>query len=314
MLKGANVHGPVAVGECDHCHEAHESNEKRLLKGKMKDVCLVCHAEFGRQMKEAAVVHAPVQLDTCNSCHMPHATDNKFLLKKPLPDLCIGCHVKIANKHNDSKVKHKPLVQTLGCSGCHSSHFAPAKGLIPGDEKTMCLNCHGGDTQGTMPLKNMTKEMAGKKFLHGPIQKNRCAPCHDPHGSNNYRLLKGNYPAELYTPYRDDSFSFCLTCHEKDMLRYPETTVYTKFRNGKRNLHYVHVANKRKGRSCKVCHDIHASNGERLISPEGAPFGEWMIPLRFKMTRTGGSCAPGCHRPFDYDREKPADYITEPQK
>lgn len=32
------------------------------------------------------------------------------------------------------------------------------------------------------------------------------------------------------------------------------------------------------------------------------------IPLRFRRTPTGGSCVSGCHRPLDYDRERPARY------
>ena len=61
----------------------------------------------------------------------------------------------------------------------------------------------------------------------------------------------------------------------------------------------------RKGRTCRICHEPHASNGEKLISKEGAQFGEWKIPINFKITSTGGSCAPGCHREFKYDRKKP---------
>jgi predicted CXXCH cytochrome family protein len=202
-------------------------------------------------------------------------------------------------------------VQAEGCSGCHTSHFAPVRGLIRGAEKDVCLTCHGQDKLGEPPLRNIAKEMEKKKLLHGPIQKGRCTPCHEPHGSANYRLLKGNYPQPLYIPYREDSYTFCLGCHDKNLLKFADTTVYTKFRNGKRNLHYVHVANKTKGRTCRLCHDVHASDGEKLISPAGAPFGAWRVPLRFAITSTGGSCAPGCHKPYAYDREKPVVYRGE---
>lgn len=312
MMKMKFAHGPAAAGECTTCHTPHEGDEKRLMRAKTRDVCLKCHDEFGKNMKAAKVLHAPVQIDSCTACHKPHAADFKYFLKKDVADLCVGCHAKIAKKHNDAPVKHKPLVQPLGCSGCHSTHFSQYKGLLAMNEKDMCLTCHGVDTLGNPPLKNMSKELANKKYLHGPIQKERCTPCHDPHGSATFRLLKGNYPDQLYAPFKDNSFSFCLNCHEKNLLKYPETTLYTKFRNGKENLHFVHVANKRKGRSCKLCHDIHASNGQKLISPEGSPFGDWKVPTRFKMTDTGGSCAPGCHKPYSYDRVTPVNYAPTP--
>ena len=127
-------------------------------------------------------------------------------------------------------------------------------------------------------------------------------------GSDNFRILRGRYPAEIYAPYRDGIYEACLICHDKNLLRYPDTTIYTGFRNGNQNLHFLHVANKRKGRTCRVCHEPHASNGEKLISKEGSQFGEWRIPLNFRITPTGGSCAPGCHQAFSYDREKPVVY------
>jgi predicted CXXCH cytochrome family protein len=313
-MTGKFTHGPAVSGDCKTCHTPHESDKKGLLKGSMKTLCLECHDDFAQSMKSAKVLHAPVQIDDCSACHKPHASEFKYFLKKNVSDLCLGCHSKIAKKHNDSKVRHKPLAQPQGCGGCHNTHFSASKGLLIMNEKDMCLTCHGVDNLGNPPLRNIRKELANKPYLHGPLKKDRCTPCHDPHGSNSTRILKGNYPAQLYTPYKDDSFSLCMNCHNKNLLKFAETTVYTRFRNGSQNLHYVHVANKRKGRSCKLCHDTHASDGIKLLAPEGAPFGSWKIPLRLEMTETGGSCAPGCHRKYGYDRVKPVINIQEPQK
>ncbi len=44
------------------------------------------------------------------------------------------------------------------------------------------------------------------------------------------------------------------------------------------------------------------------MAEEGADFGNWKIPTRFIKTETGGSCSPGCHQSYDYDRESPVDY------
>jgi len=260
-------------------------------------------------LKAAPVVHPPVKNDPCTACHNPHGSPFNFFLKKKMPELCVGCHDNLGKKLAAVKVPHKPLQQEGSCGNCHSSHFGKAKGMLSGEERSVCVGCHDTDKLGSPPLKNIKKELEGKKYLHGPIQKGMCTPCHDPHGSNNFRMLKGNYPVELYEQYKEkETYELCFKCHNKDMLRFPETTLYTKFRNGSRNLHFVHVAGKRKGRTCRVCHQPHASDGEKLISKEGTSFGNWKIPLNFKITATGGSCAPGCHSSFTYDRDKPVVY------
>lgn len=297
------MHGPAAVGSCNACHDPHESDAKNLMKGAVRDVCLKCHADFAQTLKEAALVHPPVAKDPCTACHNPHGSGVQMFLKNKLPDLCVGCHKEIGKQVAAAKVQHKPVVEGVGCSNCHSAHFGKAKALLSADQMTVCLGCHGKDNLGKPALKNIKKQIEGKKYLHGPIQKGDCKACHDPHGSNFFRLLRGNYPAELYTPYKEGAYDACLRCHEKSLLRFPETTIYTKFRNGNRNLHYVHVVN-RKGRTCRLCHEPHASDGAKLISKDGYQFGDWKIPLNFQMTATGGSCAPGCHRKFKYDRSK----------
>jgi predicted CXXCH cytochrome family protein len=271
-------------------------------------MCLACHTDFAKAMKEAVFVHPPVKDDPCTACHDPHGTPVAGILKKKMPDLCTGCHDDIGKKVAKVKVPHKPLQHEAGCVNCHSAHFAQSKGLLPADEQTVCLGCHGKDDLGTPRLKNIRKDLAGKKHLHGPLGKGECKGCHDPHGSDSFRMLRGSYPADLYASYKDGIYGACLGCHEKNLLRYPDTTIYTAFRNGNQNLHYIHVVNSRKGRTCRLCHEPHASNGEKLISKEGTKFGDWKIPVNFSITPTGGSCAPGCHRAFKYDRKTPENY------
>lgn len=302
------MHGPVALGACAKCHDPHEANEKYLLSGPVADVCLKCHEDFKTQMKAAAFVHTPVKNGPCTSCHDPHSSQTAKLLKTKTPDICMGCH-KAMEKKLKSKIVHKPLMQEGGCTSCHAVHFSQGRKLLSVDGVNLCLGCHNTDKLGNPPLKNIKKEIAGKKFLHKPVAEGKCQACHDPHGNDNYRLLKGSYPADIYSPYKDGIYGLCLSCHDKDMLRFAETTLYTKFRNGKRNLHYVHVVN-RKGRTCRICHEPHASDGEKLINATGFKFGEWDIPINLKFSATGGSCAPGCHRPFRYDREKAVEYDT----
>ena len=302
------MHGPVAVGACTKCHAPHEASEKNLLNDKARNQCLKCHADFSKSLKEAQVIHMPVKEGTCASCHNPHGSPVSKMLKKKMPDLCVECHVKIGKKLGAVKVPHMPIQQEGSCASCHAAHYSKDRRLLPFDEMTTCLNCHDKDKMGNPPLRNIKKELAGKKYLHGPIGMGECKACHDPHGSNDFRMLHGSYPAEIYAPYKEGIYGACLGCHEKNLLRFADTTIYTGFRNGSQNLHYVHVVNNRKGRTCRVCHEPHASNNDKMISKEGTKFGDWKIPINFNITSTGGSCAPGCHRAFKYDRQKPENY------
>lgn len=306
MFKEKYMHGPTAVGQCTKCHDPHESATKSLLREPGAGLCLKCHTDMATAINTSAVVHPPVKA-SCVSCHDPHGTAFPKVLKSKLTDLCSECHADLVKKASGVKVPHKPL-QTGGCVGCHAPHYAKAKALLQGTGKEVCLGCHGTDDLGSPPLKNIKKELEGKKHLHGPIAKGECTGCHVPHGSNYFRMLKGNYPATLYAPYTDTTYAACLGCHEKNMLRFPESSIYTKFRNGTRNLHYVHVSNLQKGRTCRFCHEPHASDGEKLINKESVKFGEWNVPINFKITPTGGSCAPGCHRELKYDRATPQTY------
>ncbi|GFE59857.1 cytochrome c [Geobacter sp. AOG2] len=301
------AHGPVASGSCTTCHDPHQSDGKALLKAAPRETCLACHAYFAKKMQAATVVHPPVKKEPCTSCHNPHSSAWPNLLKQAMPDLCTGCHTETGKKIRNNKVPHKPVVSGKLCANCHTAHFSKAKGLLQADdEKSACLGCHNTDKLGTPPLGNIKKELDGKKHLHGPIQKAQCSGCHSPHGSDFPRILAGNYPSDFYVSYKDGSYSLCMKCHDKNIFRFSETTLYTKFRNGGRNLHYVHV-NTGKGHSCRACHEPHASSGPMLISADGAKFGQWRIKSRFQLTPTGGSCAPGCHRRFNYDRETPFD-------
>ncbi|MBJ6727265.1 cytochrome c3 family protein [Geomesophilobacter sediminis] len=301
------MHGPAAVGTCNECHDPHQSNEKALLKGQVRDLCLKCHADFDKTLRDAPMVHPPVKVGPCTSCHNAHGSATMYFLNKKLPDLCIDCHGNIGKKLKVVKVPHKPVMAEGGCTNCHAAHISKAKGMLAADEMAVCLSCHDKEL-GQPPLRNIKKDLEGKKFLHGPIKKGSCKACHDPHGSEYFRMLPGAYPASLYVPYKDGLYDACLKCHEKNLLRFPETSLYTKFRNGKRNLHFVHVANKQKGRTCRICHEPHAGDLDKLIRKEGYKFGEWKIPLNFTVTENGGRCAPGCHRAFVYDREKPVRY------
>jgi predicted CXXCH cytochrome family protein len=292
-------HGPVAAGECTVCHAPHESDQQSLLlKPGEEWMCFSCHLDLQELLKKKNV--HPALSGGCTSCHNPHGAAHPKLLAEEGAQLCFQCHDPIAAKVAKSPVVHGAVKDPKSCASCHSPHASDNAKLLLKPEKETCLGCHASV---------LTRDMT---MFHGPINQGMCTPCHDPHGSQNARLLVKEFPAGIYVPYTDTEFALCFSCHKRDLLQYPDTSFATNFRDGERNLHYLHVNNKQKGRSCVLCHNLHGSRSPKLIA-ESVPFGKWNLPLKFVKNPTGGSCAPGCHRQQAYDRQSPVKKLAVPK-
>jgi predicted CXXCH cytochrome family protein len=289
-------HGPAAAGECTSCHAPHESDVKPLLAKTGDELCFGCHQEV-RDTLAKKNVHPAID-EGCTSCHLPHGGPNPKLLAKAGAELCFQCHDDIESVVQKAAVQHPALEE--GCTSCHSPHASDQGKLLLETETEVCTNCHG---------EILTKAMT---TLHGPIAKGSCTACHQPHGSQQAKLLVKDFPTTSYVPYTDKAYELCFSCHKRDLVQYPDTSFATGFRDGDRNLHYVHVNNAEKGRSCALCHNLHGGTNPVLIA-DSVPFGKWKLPLKFVKTETGGSCAPGCHRSQSYDRVNP-DKKPEPTK
>ncbi|MBP9143865.1 MAG: cytochrome C [Thermoanaerobaculia bacterium] len=284
-------HGPVEAGDCTACHAPHASDNKALLARTGDALCVDCHSDVSDLVAAKKVKHAALD-DGCTSCHQAHGGEHPKLLAEAGQALCFQCHDDIAEKVQKSPVVHAALAAAKGCASCHSPHAADEKGLLLETEKDGCLGCH--------------KEVvtAAMTVLHGPIRDGSCTGCHEPHGGQETKLLVESFPATAYVPYTDTAYALCFTCHERDLLKYPDTSFATGFRDGERNLHFLHVNNAQKGRSCVLCHNLHGGTNDALIA-ESVTFGSWKLPLKFVPSENGGSCAPGCHRPATYDRKAP---------
>jgi predicted CXXCH cytochrome family protein len=163
------------------------------------------------------------------------------------------------------------------------------------------------ETPSGRKLQNIKKVLDTSKFKHGPIREGDCMACHQAHGSVNFRLLKKDFPQSFYDAFDMKNYDLCFSCHEQSLVMHERTTTLTRFRNGDLNLHYVHVHQEVKGRTCRACHEVHASNLPAHIRKE-VPFGkrQWLLPLNVELTQAGGRCS-GCHRPMGYDRVNPVD-------
>ncbi len=292
------LHGPVGAGECTACHTPHASDYKFQLKTAADKICYKCHSDK-LHWNDYPVKHRPF-VKSCTLCHDAHNSDVKNHLKaKSEKELCLKCHAKI-KKHEkivkeikNSKYKHKPVAMGE-CGKCHNPHATKYGSLLKADEKNICFQCH----------KKIGDRIKSCKYIHGPVKSDGCAACHEVHGADNPFILVKYFPKKFYNNYSKGMYDLCFECHDEKKISEPKNKD-TNFRNGDENLHYLHVRIPGKGRSCKACHEVHASNQPVQVR-KGVPFGSggWMLPIHFTKTKVGGSCVVACHKPKKYNRNK----------
>jgi predicted CXXCH cytochrome family protein len=301
-FKGSYNHGPFVFGACVACHNPHGGSEPRMLRVSGRQVCLTCHRDLDARLTNAGFRHQAMATG-CTECHSPHASEQRYELKEPVPVLCFRCHEKIYDEQRTAEVKHSPVTETRSCLNCHNPHLSQVDHLLVAEESDTCLGCHDEPIKvGQYELERIGQLLAANPRHHGPLQSKECSGCHKPHGSANFRLLTDPYPNETYTPFEKSKYDLCFRCHESTLVTEERTTTLTGFRDGDRNLHFVHVDKAPRGRTCGLCHQVHASTLPKHIGVT-VRFGEWNLPLGFVKTETGGSCSPGCHSPKKYERK-----------
>lgn len=295
------VHSPVSAKECDACHQpAGKDQHKFAFVTEPERLCFECHDE---DEFEGKVRHTPFERGECTACHDPHGGPDRMNLLQPQPELCYECHEEVAESVADATTVHGALKTGRKCTGCHNPHSADSKALLLHPPMELCLSCHNETMQkGSRQLANMAALLIENPVHHGPIDSKDCTACHHPHASQNARLLNAKYPSSFYAKFDEDNYALCFGCHDIETFEEERTEDLTAFRNGDLNLHYLHVNRPVKGRTCRACHDPHAAKNNKLIA-ESVAFGGWRIPLGYRSTPTGGSCLPGCHKPYRYDRE-----------
>jgi predicted CXXCH cytochrome family protein len=301
------LHGPTAT-DCTSCHESNgkehplEDVEGFALFAEGAALCYSCHVEHQAE-HDLKYVHKPVKNGECTECHEVHSSNDQKLVFAQAPDLCFFCHSKLDDGRKKAKTVHTPSYEGDACLQCHTPHASAQKRLLADVSRQLCLNCHNKiikKEDGNL-LANIEKHLTESTFEHRALRK-RCTSCHDPHFSERELLLKENFPMGSYAKGIEENFTLCFECHDTDLLNVEKTTVGTEFRQGDRNLHFVHI-NKDKGRNCTTCHDIHAANNTKLIATT-VKFGRWDMPLNYLPNDNGGTCATGCHKERSYSREE----------
>ena len=297
--EGEMIHGPVAGNMCSACHNPHQSPLPTLLEREGMDLCLYCH-EDKKNVQTKPSVHEPF-LEACLQCHQPHSSPYKFMVDKDVPGLCFDCHPAVAVQQGKGSEVHGPFQKDAKCYLCHNAHVSDHENLLMDKEEKLCFTCHNKKIKKAgRTVKNIEKRVYKAKFVHEPVKEDGCSACHEAHTPDNYFLLSAAFPSGSYGDGKAESFAHCFDCHDEALMTKKETVTDTNFRNGNENLHYLHV-NREKARNCTTCHDIHGSKYPHIVADK-VPFGKWEMPMKFKITKDGGSCQTGCHKKLGYNR------------
>lgn len=326
------VHPPVKHGLCLGCHDpASETEHVFGWKAEGKQMCRQCHA--ARDLQK--VLHNPVTEGLCLYCHDPHASDHHKRLRLPVFDTCTQCHPSKRIQDATSLTRHgalDPKRNELVCVACHDPHESDhEKRLKQWPPMNVCLTCHDKVVEGwdrpLLDMKAWLDQHPDPELRHGPVREGLCNRCHEPHGTDEFRMLRGSFPPEFYWPYeKGETYGLCFGCHDRRLLEAQRIDApaaaarqgkidwaklaegerlvragVTGFRNGDENLHFKHTNKPDKGRTCRDCHDFHASPNPKHIRTS-TRFGNWEFELNYRKTETGGSCWPGCHVTRRYDR------------
>lgn len=315
MAGKKTVHGPVAAGACDACHQPHASRNEKLLIAEGKDLCFFCHKEMAAQVKSAKARHKPVSDSECGKCHDPHASNFPKQTRMAPLQLCTSCHQHedILKQATQSTHTHSVVTEKDACMNCHTAHGGQLAALVRKEPLKLCMDCHAKPIREPSghQVAAVTEITDAKTMKHGPIRDGSCAGCHNPHGTQTANLLTKPYPETFYQAFALEKYALCFSCHDSQLVQAREARGLTNFRNGDENLHFVHV-NRERGRNCRSCHSTHASLNDLHVR-DSVPYGKWTMPITFQKSADGGSCSPGCHKPYSYDRVKPVPYDSADQ-
>jgi predicted CXXCH cytochrome family protein len=177
---------------CVKCHATGEGAGAALN-------CASCHAAMARQK----AVHAPVAGGDCSGCHEEKAGKGYPVAYAPdaESETCFNCHDEVA-KAVKNQNPHAALMDGH-CSKCHSPHGSPVTAQVRTRINDVCFTCHAEKAEGNHPI--VFHPTGDKMELKNPNKELTCASCHNPHASENKKLLR--FPGGPY--------STCQKCHSK---------------------------------------------------------------------------------------------------
>jgi predicted CXXCH cytochrome family protein len=305
------VHAAVELG-CEGCHDVDQDEDwtEVFLPTEGNELCMTCHSEM-QPDPSVLTVHQPVRRDTCITCHDPHTSETDSLLRVSAEgltvedNLCLGCHEDILAQ---MEKENQHAAMEFGCSSCHSTHKSEPQvtpeGIFHLVEAApgLCATCH--DTEG---------DAFRGSHSNQPVATTECTLCHNPHGSDNAKLINNTVHGALEMG--------CETCHEEPQGE----TVVLQEGAGRETCLMCHAeVEEQMGEAqvvhfplemdsgCVTCHNPHATNTERLL--KRGPVDTCLdchselaearasMPFLHKPVYEGACTA--CHQPHTGEREK----------
>ncbi len=182
-------------GSCTLCHSPHSSNEKKLLVGNTKTVCLSCHnksvtadnkptVNMKELLAESKYIHPAVDRGGCSPCHTAHGSSYPNILNNAYPE---GMYLKAT-----------------------------------ADSFALCWDCHDIDMVESPVTATATGFRNGQENLHyvhirGDRGRN-CTTCHDVHAAGNPHLVRdqlsfGSWAMPMNFIIQDEGGSCAPGCH-----------------------------------------------------------------------------------------------------
>ncbi len=258
------IHGNFGnnTNSCANCHSTHNGNDEKLLGGKYgaetaKNLCMSCHDgtngapipdHYDAKNQHFNYTEGLESTYSCTTCHNPHTS---------------------WTEENPNKIKNHPdtTYRKQGTAMGISSEFS------------LCLQCHNGSK--AVDIKKYYEEEAlltesGHNItaedgtsLNGQLT---CADCHETHGSDNLKMLKGNLgnaPLSEKDQFQtkgtewtiENERNFCLKCHNGNTELYGKNPVFNPETE-------THQDTKK---SCSSCHGTGKDLTEQMRSAAHAP-------------------------------------------
>ncbi len=237
-------HPGIDDGRCHDCHTGHASNNPKMMKKIVNNLCVECHPEKSHNFHE----EKGFSIYICGRCHDIHNPDAPHLVINESRKLCDTCHLKLFQ----DKVVHKVAAEKT-CFECHGFHQRP----LEKSQAETCHRCHPED------------EVFNRKHPVKMSPSVKCSGCHSPHAGSTADLTY----AFRHKPFADKK---CGECHQTlDERRGAaggdggENDICYKCHPGKKipnPLPVGLVVHKPmiKG-SCRSCHLTHNSNYPSLL-------------------------------------------------
>ncbi len=203
---GGSVHA-------DDPSKSNITNPATLAGDQALAACAACHLPH-QDMDNFGFNPHTLQQVNCADCHKLHAAAPVVgLLQDDKTEFCGRCH-KSANLGFLRRSNHPVLQGAMTCLSCHSFSKRADQNQAYGFGR-VCEDCHG--------------DVAGPYRYEHPVanaydvQGSGCVECHDPHGSENDKLLKqpvdrlcqACHTVPQHNTAHDGAYANldCMTCH-----------------------------------------------------------------------------------------------------